>query len=103
MADTLQLGLDVAGGRNIAVRQMPEVELHPWLEAPFQRHLIDGDRRAATGNQRAVHGRMVMIGRVQMGAVMGGQADAFHRPAFAIGQISFFQPGEKSVIPATEA
>jgi len=39
MADALELGLDVAGGGDITVGQMAEVELDAGLQAPFQRLL----------------------------------------------------------------
>jgi hypothetical protein len=42
MADALELGLDIFGRCDIAVRQVPEVELHAGLEAPFERHFVDG-------------------------------------------------------------
>ena len=41
MADALELGLDVGGGGDIAVGEMTKVELHPRLEAPFKRNLVD--------------------------------------------------------------
>ena len=66
MADALELGFDVLRGRHIAVLEMPEVELHAGIEAPFQRHLVDGDRALA-----AIHGGGEMIGRVEMRGVVG--------------------------------
>jgi hypothetical protein len=42
MADALELGFDVGGGRHIAVGELPEIELHRRLQAPFERHLVDG-------------------------------------------------------------
>jgi len=35
-------GLVAVGGCDIAIRQMPEVELHTGLQAPFQWNLVDG-------------------------------------------------------------
>jgi len=43
MANALELRLDIAGSDHVAVLEMPEVEFHCRLEAPLQRHLIDGD------------------------------------------------------------
>jgi hypothetical protein len=45
VADALELGLHLGGGHHVTVGQMAEVELHARLEAPFQRHLVDGDGR----------------------------------------------------------
>jgi hypothetical protein len=42
MADAFEFGFDILGGRNIAVGQMPKVQLDAGLQAPFQRHFIDG-------------------------------------------------------------
>jgi hypothetical protein len=44
VADARQLGLDIGGGDHVAVGEVAEVQLHPGLEAPVQRHLVDGDR-----------------------------------------------------------
>ena len=41
MSDAVELGLDVGGGRDIAVGEMTEVELDPGVEAPFERDLVD--------------------------------------------------------------
>ena len=73
MADALQLRFDVLGGGDVAVREVAEVELHAGLEAPFERHLVDGDRRASRPSSSR---RMEVIGRVQVGAVVGRQGDA---------------------------
>ena len=54
------------GGRDIAVGEVAEVELDAGLQAPFERHLVDGDRALA-----AVHGRGEVPGRVEMRAVVG--------------------------------
>jgi hypothetical protein len=82
-----------AADDDVAVGHVAEVELHARAEAPFQRHLVDGDRAFA-----AVHRRMVVIGRVEMGAVVGGDLQALHRPAFAAGQIcSRFSPGKNII------
>ena len=90
MPDALELGLDVLGGRDVAVGKMPEVELDRRIEAPFQRHLVDRG-----GALAAVHGRGEMIRRVEMGAAVRRQLDPFDRPAFAVGQFLDLQPREE--------
>ena len=90
MPDTLQFGLDILGSRDIAVRKMPEVELHARLKTPFQRHLVDGP-----GALAAIHGGMEVPGRVQMRPVVGGERYLLHRPALAIRQIFRLQPVEE--------
>src|SRR5882757_1018987 len=40
VADALKLGLDVLGGGDVTVSEMPEVELDCRIEAPFQRYLV---------------------------------------------------------------
>src|SRR4029434_3315871 len=57
--------LDFLGGDDMAVRLVAEVELHAGLEAPFERHLVDGD-----GALALVHRRMEVIGRVEMRAYL---------------------------------
>ena len=69
---------------------MPEVELHAGIEAPFQRHLVDGD-----GALAAVHGGGEMPGRIEMRGVMRGQPDPFDRPAFRSGQVALLQAGKE--------
>ena len=63
---------------------MPEVQLHAWLEAPLQRHLVDG-AGALLFAQRLVHGAVEVVGRIKVGAVVRGQLDERHCPAFAVG------------------
>jgi hypothetical protein len=91
MADALQLGLDLGRGDDVAVGLVAEVELDAGLEAPFERHLVDGD-----GALALVHGRMEVIGRVEMRAVVGGQADVLDRPALAVGQVLLLQAGKEA-------
>ena len=55
---------------------------------------MDGDGTLLV-SQRLVHGAVKVVGRVQMGAVMGRQIHQLHRPAFAIGQVFLFQAGKK--------
>ena len=78
VADSRQLGLDIGGGRDVAVGEVAEVELDAAAEAPLERHLIDGDRALA-----AVHRRVEVVGCIEMGAVVGHDAQALDRPAFA--------------------
>ena len=42
VADALEFGLDIAGGGHIAVGKVTEVQLDAGVQAPFQRHLVDG-------------------------------------------------------------
>jgi hypothetical protein len=82
VADALEFGIDILGGGDITVGQVPEVELDARLQAPFQRHLVDGPCPLA-----AVHGRMIVVGRIEMGAVMGRELHRLHRPALSVRQI----------------
>src|ERR1700722_454703 len=69
---------------------MTEVEFHAGLQAPFQRHLVDGPRTLA-----AIHGGMKVPGRVEMGTVMGGELDLFDGPALSVRQIFRLQSIEE--------
>src|SRR5665213_1160376 len=89
MIDAFELGLDVVGGDDIAIREMPEVQLDCRLEAPLQRHLVDGD-----GALAAIHGRRIVIRRIEMRAAVGGERNPFDRPAFAVRQIVDAKPWE---------
>lgn len=82
MADPAELLFHIGRRHHVAVREMPEVELHRRLQAPLQRHLVDGYRPFA-----AVHRRCVVVGRVQMGAVVGGDPYPFDRPPLAVGKV----------------
>jgi hypothetical protein len=66
----------------MAIRQMPEIELHAGLKAPVERHLVDGDGARAT-----VHRGVVVPRGVHVRAVVRGELHAFDGPALAIGQI----------------
>src|SRR5579883_2650300 len=90
MPDALELVLNVFRGCDIAVGEMAEVELDGRLQAPFERHLVDGP-----GALAAIHGGMEVPGRVEMGAVMGREVDLLDRPALAVGQILRLQPIEE--------
>src|SRR5208337_4398710 len=82
VADSFQLGLDVGGGRDIAVGKMAEIEFYPALEAPLERNLVD-----RPGALPLVHRWMVVPGRVEMGAVVGRQLHPFDRPTLPIRQV----------------
>ena len=90
-ADALQFRLHVCRGNHIAVVEGVEIQFDAGLETSIQGHLFDGDRPLAL-----IHGGMKLIGRVQMGAVVGHQPDPFDGPAFAVGQVFFFQARKKS-------
>jgi hypothetical protein len=94
VADARQLGLHIGGGDHVAVGEVAEVQLHPGLEAPVQRHLVDGDRALLVA-QRLVHRAVEVVRRVQVRAVVGGQLHQLHRPAFAVGQVLLLQAGEE--------
>jgi len=76
VADAFELAFDVSRGGDIAVGQMPEIQLHGRLVAPFERHLINPPRWLAAGLQGVVHGGEVVIGGVQMCAVVGADGAA---------------------------
>ena len=94
MANALEFCLDVGRGDHIAVGKVAEVQLHAGLEAPVQRHGVDGHRLALAAGQRRVHGAVEVVGRIQVGAVVGGQLHQLHRPAFAIGQVFLAQAAD---------
>src|SRR5712692_2440857 len=75
----------------MAVGLVAEVELDARLEAPVERHLVDGD-----GALALVHRRMEMIGRVEMGAVVGREIDVLDRPALAVRQVFLLEAGEEA-------
>src|SRR5262249_24110848 len=72
VADALEFGFNILCGCDIAVGKMPEVELHSWLEAPVERHLVDGDRALAV-----VHRLSEMPRRVEVGRAMCRQTNPF--------------------------
>ena len=87
MADAFQFRLYIAGCGDIAVGQMPEIQLHAGLEAPFQRHFIDPPGWLPARFQGVVHGGEEVVRRVQMGTVMGGYFHFLHRCVFAVRQL----------------
>src|SRR5579871_504633 len=82
MSDPLEFGLDVLGGCDIAVGKMAKVKFHTTLETPFERHVIDGP-----GALTAIHGWVVVIGRIEMRAVVGRKLHSLHRPGLTFRQI----------------
>ena len=89
IADAIEFALHVVGGADIAVRLVAEIEFHAVGEAPLQRHLVDGD-----GALAVVHGRMKMIRRVEMRAVVGRDRHRLDRRAHAVRQLFRPQAGE---------
>jgi len=85
IADALELFVDVGGGCDIAVGKMAEVEFHPRLEAPLERHFVD-----RPGALPFVHRRMVVPGRVEMSAVVSRERHAFDRPSLPGRQVLRF-------------
>ena len=77
MADTLQLRLDIRGRRDVAVLEMSEVELDPWLETPFERDLVDADAGLATFRDGVIHRREEVIGCIQMRAIVRDDVASF--------------------------
>ena len=90
MADALELGVDVGGGRDIAVGKMAEVEFHPGLKAPFERHFVD-----RPGALALVHCRVVVPRRVEMGAVVSCELHALDRPPLPVRQVLLPEAGKE--------
>ncbi len=90
VADAVQFGGDVVGGDHVAVGEVPEVEFDRRLQTPLQRDPVD--RGSGTA---AVHDRGIVVGGVEMGAVVGGQVQAFDRPALPVGQVPRGGAGEE--------
>src|SRR3954451_17412338 len=77
--------------QQLSFRQaLTEVELHAGLEAPVERHLVDRDRALA-----AVHRGSEVPGRVEVRAVVGGQAYPLESPALAVREVLLAQAGEE--------
>ena len=90
VADALQLGFDVGGRGDVAIVKMAEVELDPRPEVPVQRHLVDGRHPVALRIAR-----VVVVGRVHVGAIVGGELDELDRPALAARQLLLLEAGEQ--------
>jgi len=71
----------------VAVRQSAEVELDSGLEAPVERHLVDAHRGPAAGDERVIHGGEVVVGRVEVRAVVGADGAALDGGVLAAGQL----------------
>ena len=78
----VELALHVVGGADVAVGLAAEVEFHRIVEAPLERHLIDGQRRLAV-----VHRGMEVIRRIEMRAVVRRDRNVLDRRARAIGKL----------------
>ncbi|MNM86395.1 hypothetical protein D3C81_985460 [compost metagenome] len=89
MANSRQLGFDLVGGHHMTVRHVPKVQLHPRLQAPIQRQLID-----AKGRLTAIGGRGVMPGCIHVRAAVGGDVQSFGGPGFVARHLFELQAGE---------
>ena len=87
MTDAIELRFNIAGRSDVAVGQMAKIEFDGRIVAPLERHLVDPPRRLAAGLKRMVHGREVVIGRVEMRAVVGADAQALGGAVFAVRQL----------------
>ena len=94
MFDPGQFCLYICGSHHIAVGEVPEVQLDPWLEAPLQRNFINRYRPFFTTGL-LIHGGMKVIRRIKVRAVMRTQLDKFNCPALPIGQFATFQARKK--------
>ena len=86
MADALQLRLDVRGLDDVAVVEVAEVELDARIVEPFQRQLVDALAGPAAGRQPFVLAGEVVVGRVDVGAVVGADLDALDGGVLAFRQ-----------------
>ena len=90
MADALQFRFDIGGGGHVTVGEMTEVQFHARLEAPVERHFVDGDRALAV-----IHGGREVPRRIEMCGAMRGQPHPLEAPAFAVGQIFLLEAGKE--------
>src|SRR2546430_2681776 len=84
MTDAFQLGLDVAGSGDITVVEVPEIEFHRRLEAPFKRDLVDPHAGLAALLQSVTHRGEVVIRRVEMRPVMRADITLLDRGVLAL-------------------
>ena len=89
MANALQFCLHIGDCGDIAMFKMPEIELHARLNAPIKWHFINAPGRLATRHQPFIHAAEIMIGRVNMRAVMGADLNTLNRGIFAFGQLIY--------------
>ena len=87
VADALQFCLHIFRRRDIAIREMPKIELHARLKAPFQRHFINAPGRLPARNRPFIHAAEEVIGRIKMRPAMGCDAHHFPRGELAFGQL----------------
>jgi hypothetical protein len=93
VADARQFSLHIGRRHHVPIRKVPEVEFHAGLEAPFQRHVMNGDRRLLLAAR--VHGAVEVIRRIQVGAVVRRELHALDCPGLAVRQILTAQPREE--------
>ncbi len=89
VADAAQFFLHLVRADDVAVRQRAEVELDAGAEEPVERHLVDGDHAVAVDVLR-----LEVIGRIHVGAVVGGELHLLEGPAFAVRQVVGLEAGE---------
>jgi hypothetical protein len=75
---------------DISVGPVPKIELHAGRKRPLERYIVDRDHLLP-----AVHGRGKVVGRIELGALVGNQAYSFDRPGLAFGQILRLKTPEK--------
>ncbi len=91
IVNACQLSRNLVSSNHVAMRHCAKIQFHARAQKPVQRCFIYTGGRACT----AVGGRMVMPGRVHMGAVMCGQFKHLYGPTFAIRQVILFQAREE--------
>jgi hypothetical protein len=89
--DAAEFCLHVMGARHVSVGEVTEIKFHTRLKAPFLRDLVDCQRSLA-----AVHGRMEMIRRIKVGAIVGAQLHGLNRPGLTIRQLFLLDAREEA-------
>ena len=87
VADALQLRLYIFRRRDIAIREMPKIELHARLKAPLKRHFINAPGRLPARNRPFIHAAEKVIGRIKMRPAVRRDAHHFPRRELAFGQL----------------
>ena len=90
VADALQLPFHLGHGDPLAVPLVPEIEDHAVAEAPGQRDLVNGP-----GPLPLVHGGMIVKGRIQVRARVGGEGEKLHGPSQTGRKLVFGDSREK--------